>query len=109
MITKGLMGILDDQSRYVPQFDEEISELILLMTAKAEERLCFAEVKRRYLCLIRKASYSYSGHDHTRSVLQPLTSKRVRRGRTKSRPHPTIGCFSTNEDFHFRTTITEAD
>jgi len=42
MITRGLMGILDDQSRYIPHFDEEISELILLMTAPKEERLCFA-------------------------------------------------------------------
>lgn len=42
MITQGLMGILDDQSRYIPHFDEEISELILLMTAHKEERLCFA-------------------------------------------------------------------
>lgn len=34
MITKGLLGILDDQSQYVTQFDEEVSEFILLMTDK---------------------------------------------------------------------------
>jgi hypothetical protein len=73
------------------------------MTAPKEERLCFAEVKRRYLWLIRRASMSYAPsdhptHTHTRSVLEPLTSKRAgrARGSMKSRPHPNIGCFSTN-------------
>ncbi len=38
----GLLGILDDESQYVSQFDEEVSEFILLMTEKEEERLSFA-------------------------------------------------------------------
>lgn len=59
MITKGLLGILDDQSQYVTQFDEEVSEFILLMTDKGPERLAFAEVKKRYLWLIKKASVSF--------------------------------------------------
>lgn len=42
MITKGLLGILDDQSQYVTQFDEEVSEFILLMTDKGPEQLAFA-------------------------------------------------------------------
>lgn len=67
MITIGLLGILDDESQYVSQFDEEVSEFILLMTEKEQERLSFAEVKRRYLWLIRKASFSFGVKNEVKS------------------------------------------
>jgi hypothetical protein len=61
------------------------------------------------LWLIRKASLSYASNDHqTRSILQPLTSKRMSK-RGKSKGTPNIGCFSTHEDLHIRNTLTEMD
>jgi hypothetical protein len=63
MITKGLLGILDDESQYISQFDEEVSEFISLMTEKELGRLSFVEVKKKYLWLIRKASFSFGVHN----------------------------------------------
>jgi hypothetical protein len=62
-----------------------MAELIFSMTQRLPLRISLAEAKRRYYYLIQKATLSYCGNreEPSRSIFEPLTSKRAGRMRLK--------------------------